>query len=164
MTYRFNATPANMAKYTWDFKDGGVRNTFVDSITNTYTSAGTYAVSVTVTDANGCTGSATLNPAIVIATVGINDVLANQFNLYVYPNPFNSDAQVSFSLNKASTVRVTVYDMLGRNVASINKGKLNAGNQSISLSEMGFNGAAGAYMMNIQIDDMVIHKQIIQQK
>jgi PKD repeat protein len=164
MTYRFNATPANMAKYTWDFKDGGVRNTFVDSITNTYTSAGSYAVSVTVTDANGCTGSATLNPAIVIATVGINDVLANQFNLNVYPNPFNTDAQVSFSLNKASTVRVTVYDMLGRNVASINKGKLNAGNQTISLSEMGFNGAAGAYMMNIQIDDVVIHKQIIQQK
>jgi len=164
MTYRFNATPANMAKYTWDFKDGGVRNTFVDSITNTYTSAGSYAVSVTVTDANGCTGSATLNPAIVIATVGINDVLANKFNLNVYPNPFNTDAQVSFSLNKASTVRVTVYDMLGRNVASINKGKLNAGNQTISLSEMGFNGAAGAYMMNIQIDDVVIHKQIIQQK
>jgi hypothetical protein len=54
--------------------------------------------------------------------------------------------------------------MLGRNIASINKGKLNAGNQTISLSEMGFNGAAGAYMMNIQIDDVVIHKQIIQQK
>lgn len=163
MTFRFNATPAGMAKYTWDFKDGGTKNTFVDSVNNTYTSAGTYAPTVTVTDANGCVGSAQIAPAIVITNVGVNEELATAYGLSVYPNPFTTNASIDFRLNKPSTVSIRVFDMIGRTVAQADKGTLNAGNQSVSLQDIGFKGTAGAYMVQIQIDGVIITKQIIQQ-
>lgn len=54
----FHAQPANAASYQWDFGDGGVAD--AASPQHCFGSGGTYAVSLTVTDPAGCSGSLTL--------------------------------------------------------------------------------------------------------
>lgn len=44
-----------------------------------------------------------------------------------YPNPFNPATNISFTLAKASNVRIVIYDMLGREVSELINNKLNQG-------------------------------------
>ncbi len=48
-----------------------------------------------------------------------------------YPNPFSSRATIGFTLPTAQDVRVTVYDMLGRQVATLVDGVRQAGAQTV---------------------------------
>ncbi|GAB5519455.1 MAG: hypothetical protein RhofKO_17060 [Rhodothermales bacterium] len=51
--------------------------------------------------------------------------IAGAFNLsQVYPNPFNPEASVTLSVRERQQVRVTVYDLLGREVARLFDGEL----------------------------------------
>jgi 2',3'-cyclic-nucleotide 2'-phosphodiesterase (5'-nucleotidase family) len=49
-----------------------------------------------------------------------------------YPNPFNPTTMMSFRLSVASTVKLTVYDALGREVTTLIDGVVGAGEHSIS--------------------------------
>jgi hypothetical protein len=44
-----------------------------------------------------------------------------------YPNPFNPETEISFSILSRSIVSLSVFDMLGREVAVLAKGELAAG-------------------------------------
>ncbi len=48
-----------------------------------------------------------------------------------YPNPFNPTTNISFSLNRSSQVDLSVYNILGKKVATIIEGEVNAGTTSI---------------------------------
>ena len=52
-----NINTANITGYFWDFGDGNTQNTTTPSIAHTYTTAGTYSVSLRITDLNGCTST-----------------------------------------------------------------------------------------------------------
>ncbi len=159
----FRANPSGMVKYTWNFGDGATANTFVDSASNTYVSTGTFKVKVTVTDSNGCTGTDS-TVSVTILNLGTNDANIAKYGLNVYPNPFTTDATIDFNLIKQSEVSIRVFDMIGRTVAQSDRGSLAQGKQSVSLSDLGFNAQAGAYMIQIRIDDVIITKQLIRQQ
>jgi hypothetical protein len=44
-----------------------------------------------------------------------------------YPNPFNGITRISFTLDKAQDVDLTVFDLLGRSVATVFSGRAKAG-------------------------------------
>jgi hypothetical protein len=48
-----------------------------------------------------------------------------------YPNPFNPQTSITFSMPEAATVRLTVYDLLGRQVALLVDGNLAAGKHEV---------------------------------
>ena len=65
-------------------------------------------------------------------STGIGDEYANQlpdgFELYpAYPNPFNPSTAISYKLQAASFVNVAVYDITGREIASLVDGFRAAG-------------------------------------
>lgn len=47
-----------------------------------------------------------------------------------YPNPFNPSTNISYSLPEAAEVKLSVYDMLGREVATIVNSRKQAGNHT----------------------------------
>lgn len=54
-----NINPANITNYFWDFGDGGTTNVNSTVTSNGYTTAGTYTVTLTITDINGCLNTVT---------------------------------------------------------------------------------------------------------
>lgn len=70
----------------------------------------------------------------------------NVSKVNVYPNPANSSTNVSFNLNNASEVQITVTDLSGKVVAVNNLGALNSGDyvQTISTEAL----QSGIYLIN----------------
>lgn len=62
-----------------------------------------------------------------------SDRIPSSFKLLQnYPNPFNPATQISYTLARASTVTLTVYDILGREVTTLVNEKQEPGNHSVS--------------------------------
>src|SRR5690606_14396113 len=64
-----------------------------------------------------------------------------------YPNPFSTTATVRYALPHAAEVRVTVYDVLGREVARLVEGPREAGRHTATVSGRGL--AGGVYFVRM---------------
>jgi fibronectin type 3 domain-containing protein len=76
-----------------------------------------------------------LSPEISNSTTGVDDVevVPKQYVLYAnYPNPFNPSTVIRFGLPERSKVKLTIYDTLGKIVAILYDGELDASYQEIS--------------------------------
>ncbi len=68
-----------------------------------------------------------------------------------FPNPFNPQTHIRFELAKANVVTVEVYDLLGRRIAELVKGRLAAGQYELTWTpEDGLSG--GIYFLRFSID------------
>jgi hypothetical protein len=87
--------------------------------------------------------------------VSIHDVsIPSSFALQQnYPNPFNPTTVINFSLPLNADVRLTVYDLLGRQVAVLVDETRSAGVHSITVDGSRF--ASGVYMYRLQAGDYV---------
>jgi hypothetical protein len=70
---------------------------------------------------------AALIPSEVRSQLPTDYVLAQN-----YPNPFNASTNISFDLPSGADVRLSVYDVLGREVATLIDGPLAAGNHVVT--------------------------------
>ncbi|MCB2200718.1 T9SS type A sorting domain-containing protein [bacterium] len=62
-----------------------------------------------------------------------NTLQPDQFELgQNYPNPFNPSTQIAFNLRQAGQVKLAVYDLLGREVATLVERGMSAGNHTIT--------------------------------
>jgi len=64
-----------------------------------------------------------------------------------YPNPFNPDAHVTLDLPRESWVRMTLHDILGRQVQTILNQPVAAGTHSVRID--GSSLASGSYWLNV---------------
>ncbi|MGB3541759.1 M4 family metallopeptidase [Rubrivirga sp.] len=71
-----------------------------------------------------------------------------RFDLEVAPNPIGAQARVSFSVLKAASVRVAVYDALGREVAVLEDGMISAGEHDVRLDAAAL--PAGVYVVRLE--------------
>ncbi len=77
--------------------------------------------------------------------------LPDEFELYPNtPNPFNPTTQIKFSLPQATDVKLAVYDVLGRRVATLLNGKRKAGEHSVTF-EAG-NLSSGVYIYRLEAE------------
>src|SRR5258707_9469737 len=70
-----------------------------------------------------------------------------------YPNPFNPTTEIKFDLPEASTVRLSVFNILGQEVATLVNGMMGAGFQSVEWNTANREGAAlpsGVYLYRLQ--------------
>jgi len=64
-----------------------------------------------------------------------------------YPNPFNPGTKIKFSLAADSKVTLTVFDVLGQEVANLISGNLAAGSHEIDFNASNIN--SGVYFYRI---------------
>jgi polyhydroxybutyrate depolymerase len=77
-----------------------------------------------------------------------------------YPNPFNPITNIEFSIPKAETVTLKIYNILGQEVATLVSDKLNAGSYKYVWDA--FDLASGVYMYKIEAGNFIqIHKMIL---
>ncbi|MGB3543805.1 T9SS type A sorting domain-containing protein [Rubrivirga sp.] len=67
------------------------------------------------------------------------------------PNPFSATTQVRYELARASTVTIEVYDVLGRNVQTIEAGLQTPGDQTATVDASAL--SAGSYIYRVRLDD-----------
>jgi hypothetical protein len=67
-----------------------------------------------------------------------------------HPNPFNPSTTINFALPKASAVTLKVYDMLGREVATLVNGELQAGFHKVLFDAKDL--PSGLYFYRIQAE------------
>ncbi|MBS1262317.1 MAG: hypothetical protein MAG453_01660 [Calditrichaeota bacterium] len=76
-----------------------------------------------------------------------------------YPNPFNPSVTVPVTLGAASDVRMLVYDVLGREVATVHAGKLAAGGHTMSWTADGV--ASGVYFLRIDAGKVASTQKVV---
>jgi hypothetical protein len=75
-----------------------------------------------------------------------------------YPNPFNPTTNITFGLPQSSKVNITVYDVLGRKVATVFAGSKPQGFHSVQFDAS--NLSSGIYIYQLRTDFGVISKQM----
>ncbi len=79
-----------------------------------------------------------------------------------YPNPFNPTTQISYTLGKASNVTLKVYDILGREIATLVSGKNQPGEHSVNWNAV--NVSSGVYFYRIVAGNFVQTKKMLLMK
>jgi len=66
-----------------------------------------------------------------------------------YPNPFNPSTTIKYTVPNSSEVKIKLYDVIGREVATLYNGYTSAGEHSVSLDANKYNLASGIYFYKI---------------
>ena len=75
-----------------------------------------------------------------------------------YPNPFNPTTTISYELPENSNVTLQVYDMTGRQVATLVNGTVQAGSHRISFDASGL--SSGIYLYRLTAGSSVISRKL----
>lgn len=96
-------------------------------------------------------------------TIGIQQIsneVPNQFSLSQnYPNPFNPVTKIKFQIPKSCNTKISVFDILGKEVVTLVNQEINAG-----VYEIDFDGStltSGIYYYNLTAEDYTITKKMV---
>ena len=76
-----------------------------------------------------------------------NTVLADNFSLSLYPNPFNPQTIINFQLQEKNYTEITIYDIIGREVSKIYEDLLEPGNHNFQWNAS--NLPSGMYLVRV---------------
>ena len=108
----------------------------------------------------GCFGDTT-QYSVNIGTNGIEEYLGIN-NLNIYPNPFDKDITVSFDLSQESDVEISVVNMMGKEIASIEDSHQKAGEKRYTTAIP--EGSAGVYFIRIRRDKLQAMYRVVRVK
>jgi len=90
-------------------------------------------------------------------------VAPSQFALQgAYPNPFNPTTNISYSLANAGNVKLTVFDAMGREVATLVNGYRNAGAQQVTFDASKL--SSGVYLYQLNADGQIATGKMVLMK
>ncbi len=95
-------------------------------------------------------------------TSGVDEMssIPGEFRLYQnYPNPFNPTTTIRFTISQREHVTLKVFDVLGREVARLVEGELNAGEHSVVFDAKGL--ASGVYFYRLTAGTFIQHKKMV---
>ncbi|MFM2386399.1 MAG: hypothetical protein RL660_1156 [Bacteroidota bacterium] len=143
-----------IASAIWDFGDN-IGNSFLKNPVYTYSSTGTYTVSVSVIDTHGCSKELlyilTINPLALTSTGAHTDV-------NVYPNPFNNTLNIAFdNIKYANELSVQIFTATGQKVYAMKKEKLSLDKLNIPVSKT---LAKGVYFVEVNVDGNKFTKKV----
>ena len=103
-----------------------------------------------------------INSYNCVMAVGADDRVENvpaQFSVNAYPNPFNAQTTISYSLPEASNISIEIFDITGRKVSSLFDGRQEAGTHSVTW-DVG-QDVTGVYFYKIKTADFTETKKCV---
>jgi hypothetical protein len=144
------AIPADV--FATDNCDDDVEIQFTEVQTNEFCP---YQIIRTWTAIDNCFNATELQQIITV-TVDVPTVVS----LFSYPNPFDDQFTVEFTVPVGAEVLACIYDIVGREVQLVHKGKADAER----LYSYNFNGSiweSGTYVIMMMVDDEVYYHKIM---
>lgn len=90
---------------------------------------------------------------------GVQAEANSAFNFNISPNPMNENSIIKFDLPSGEDVRLSVIDLVGKEVAVIATQKLAAGEHTFNLS--GDNLSRGVYFINLEVNGRSYIKKLV---
>lgn len=86
--------------------------------------------------------------------------VASQYKIYNnYPNPFNPSTRIKYDLDAKCHVKITIYDLMGRELEVLKDEEQNSGQYEITYQPQ--NLSSGVYLYKIQAGDRLEMKQMV---
>jgi len=76
-----------------------------------------------------------------------------------YPNPFNPTTKIKFDIRKASNTKLTIYNILGKEIATLVNEKLSAGSYEVDWNGSGY--PSGVYFYKLTTDGFYDVKKMV---
>lgn len=108
------------------------------------------------------TADSLMNQPITVhlATSNEGDARPSAFSLSPnYPNPFGASTQVTYALARPASVRVTVFDVAGREIAVLDEGPRPSGSHTVQFQ--GDDLPNGMYLYRLVVDGEVIQTRLM---
>ena len=100
------------------------------------------------------------------STIGIKNQGSTTPSSYTlnqnYPNPFNPTTNIEFSIPKSGNVSLIIYNILGKEVATLYNGFLNAGSYTEQFD--GSNLSSSVYFYRLTAGDFISTKRMVLMK
>jgi hypothetical protein len=121
---------------------------------------------VRAVDAQGGAGSFSEPFALAVAGIGDEDAtLPGSFTLHPnYPNPFNAQTRITYSLAAPAEVTLAIYDVLGRYVRTLVRGAQPAGEHSVQwdgTDDGAREVASGVYLLRLSVGDEAQTRKVL---
>lgn len=164
----------NTLRVTWT-RDGTVfaRNTATATATLAQLPVGTHVVRATVVDTTALTRRAahltqhtyTVDWTINRTNTGVSMASTTaEYEVETYPNPVGDVLNLSYTLPRPAPVAFTVLDAAGRVVKTIRYGRQAPGRYQYALRPEELNlRAAGVYTLLIDVDGIVLNRQLVKE-
>ncbi|MBU4485683.1 MAG: T9SS type A sorting domain-containing protein [Candidatus Delongbacteria bacterium] len=120
--------------------------------------------SLVSTDDGGCIAVGSKNYDVWICKfdqdgnyVNINNYITgiDRYELYQnYPNPFNPETTIKYSITHDADVKITVFDIAGKEVVSLVENKQGRGSHTVNFNAE--NLTSGIYFYKLKVDDKVV--------
>ena len=170
-THTPSLTPVNGGEAVLNWGDEGVERTGVCAITHETDNYRTLLLAFPIESIGGFLTSE--DRAVFIQRmwdwyVGPNSAPGDEsvqpvtFSLNpAYPNPFNSQTVVPFTLDKAGEVSINVFDLSGRNVQQLLSGFQAAGAHSVTFNAGNAGLISGVYYLKLTAGDNVAGQKVL---
>ena len=79
-----------------------------------------------------------------------------------FPNPFNPSTRIQYSLPYSSTVKISIFNILGEKVTDLINGEMSAGYHDVDFNASRL--ASGVYIYRIKAGDFVETKKMVLMK
>ncbi len=90
-----------------------------------------------------------------------NDLLRQQLAFNIYPNPFNTAATLTYTLSKKENVETIVYDIAGKQIATLSNGLQAEGKHDILINKADLSLSNGIYFIKLQVGDNTLTQKIV---
>jgi PKD repeat protein/N-acetyl-anhydromuramyl-L-alanine amidase AmpD len=156
----FTNASSNANGYVWDFGDG---NTSTDENPwNTYTSEGTYTV--TLIAINGSCPNDTTTMTIDVMDNSSVQELEGLDELTIYPNPSHGILMIGLTTAMSDAFTGELYDITGKRVGQLFNQTVSSGINQIEIDLSGLGLAEGIYQLKITNSNGSIYNKIIYRK
>jgi hypothetical protein len=101
--------------------------------------------------------------SITTSIKSYTDIIPEELHLFQnYPNPFNPSTRIDYHLPEKTFVTIKVYDMLGKQIKTIDEGEKQAGDYSASFNAEKL--SSGVYIVRLQTNKKALTRKMILMK
>lgn len=98
----------------------------------------------------------------IVSVSQISSEIPNRFLLQQnYPNPFNPTTKINYEIKSSGFVSLKIFDLLGKEVASLVNEKQNAGSYTVNFDSFEFNLPSGIYFYTLKTDGFTETKKMV---